>query len=81
MKIIFFKGVCTSTRECISEQICINGVCHPTCQNNNTCPDLQYCENGICAQEIRCHSNNDCDFSKQCTENSFGQVSVCYNFI
>lgn len=68
-------AVCISVRECISEQVCLNGVCQPTCKSNTSCPDFLFCQNGICLQEVRCSSHADCDESEQCILNNLGQVS------
>lgn len=70
-------AVCSTSRECVSEQVCISGLCQPTCKHNQTCPDLQYCLHGICVQEVRCRAHHDCDASQLCRENTRGQVRTC----
>lgn len=68
-------SLCSSTRDCIGDQLCINGLCQPTCRHNATCPDYQYCLNSICVQELKCITNDDCDYNEKCVKNNIGQVS------
>lgn len=76
---MFAAAICLTTRECVSEQVCISSLCQPTCKSNQTCPELQYCHNGICLQEVRCRVHDDCERSELCQENSVGQVRSSTN--
>lgn len=71
-------SLCSSNRECINGQLCLQGVCQPTCNSNTTCPDFQYCLNNICTKEVRCRTDNDCDISENCVQDSYGR-SECKN--
>lgn len=66
--------MCGSTRDCIGDQLCINGLCQPTCKSNSSCPEYQYCHNNICVQELRCTSNDDCLEDERCVKNNIGQA-------
>lgn len=68
-------SLCTSNRDCIGEQLCIKGVCQPTCKSNSSCPDFQYCLNNICTQEVRCRSDDDCEFNENCVIDNFGRAN------
>ena len=70
--------MCTSTRDCIGDQLCIKGLCQPTCKGNSSCPEYQFCLNNICVQELRCLSDYDCDDDERCVKNDVGQVSINY---
>jgi len=69
---------CSSSRECISDQLCIQGVCQPTCRSNDSCPAFQFCQNSICVQEVRCRTDYDCSDIEKCRENAVGQAE-CLN--
>lgn len=69
---------CSSSRECISDQLCIQGVCQPTCRSNDSCPAFQFCQNSICVQEVRCRTDYDCSDTEKCRENAVGQAE-CLN--
>lgn len=69
---------CTSARECISDQLCIQGVCQPTCKSNDSCPAFQFCQNSICVQKVRCRMDYDCGDTEKCRENDVGQAE-CLN--
>lgn len=76
----FFAALCTTTRECIGDQLCIQGVCQPTCKSNTSCPNFQFCLNNICTQELKCLSDNDCNYNEKCIQNTNGQnecVDAC----
>ncbi|XP_026670602.1 neurogenic locus notch homolog protein 2-like, partial [Ceratina calcarata] len=66
--------LCGSTRDCIGDQLCINGLCQPTCKSNSSCPEYQYCHNNICVQELRCLSDDDCSYDERCVKNNIGQA-------
>ncbi|KAJ8890120.1 hypothetical protein PR048_009627 [Dryococelus australis] len=79
-----FAALCSSSRDCIGDQLCIQGVCQPTCKSNDSCPQFQYCQNSICVQEVKCRSDGDCGDSEKCLENSVGQaecVNVCNGLV
>lgn len=77
---IFASGLCKNSRDCLNDQLCIQGTCRITCNSNNTCPDFQFCLNRICSKDIQCVSNDDCADGEQCTigRNGIPQcVDVC----
>lgn len=65
---------CNLARDCVGNELCIGGICQPTCHGNVTCPEYQYCLNNICVQELRCFTNNDCEDTHVCKTNTIGQV-------
>lgn len=67
-------ALCTSTRDCIGDQLCIKGLCQPTCRHNSSCPEYQYCLNNICVQELRCILDEDCARDEKCINNNLGQA-------
>lgn len=67
-------AVCTSSRECIGDQLCIQGRCQPTCKTNTSCPEYQFCQNNICVQELKCYSDDDCNSNEKCLQNTLGQT-------
>lgn len=71
-------SLCSSNRDCVGDQLCLQGICQPTCQSNATCPEFQFCQNNICAQQIKCHSDDDCDVDENCVLDSYGRAE-CRN--
>lgn len=72
--LIIFIGECNLARDCVGNELCIGGICQPTCHGNTSCPEFQYCQNNICTQELRCFTNNDCESTQICKTNTIGQV-------
>lgn len=73
---------CNLARDCVGNELCIGGICQPTCHGNVTCPEYQYCLNNICVQELRCFTNNDCEDTHVCKTNTIGQVITnIHNYI
>lgn len=62
--------ICANSRDCLSDQLCINSVCLPTCKTNTTCPQGQFCQNNICTLEPKCLTDDDCDIDEQCIKDS-----------
>lgn len=74
----FFSGLCKNSRDCLSDQVCIQGTCRITCDYNSTCPDFQFCLNNICSKEMHCISDNDCSDKEKCTIGRSG-IPQCLN--
>lgn len=78
--IIYYHFLCTVecnlARDCVGNELCIGGICQPTCHGNTSCPEFQYCQNNICIQELRCLDNNNCENTQICKTNTIGQVPV-----
>lgn len=66
--------MCTSSRECITDQLCIQGRCQPTCKSNSSCPEFQFCNNNICVQELKCYGDDECNPDEKCLRNAVGQT-------
>lgn len=62
--------ICSSARDCLGDQLCINSICLPTCKSNSTCPADQFCVNNICMHEPKCLSDDDCGINERCAKDS-----------
>lgn len=70
---LIFLALCTSTRDCIGDQLCIQNLCQATCHSNSSCPDFQFCLNSICSREAQCQSDDECLGTHKCIVNGIGQ--------
>lgn len=70
--IFHLSGICKNSRECISDQLCIDGTCRLTCYSNSSCPEFQSCLNRICTKESLCTTNEDCNDDEQCLLGDIG---------
>lgn len=81
LKII--SGLCTSSRDCFDQQLCIDGTCRQTCYKNNTCPSSFYCDkNKMCTKSIKCLNDEDCETDELCSETKNGIsecIKLCHN--
>ena len=58
---------CSSLRDCLEGQACVNDKCVNRCTKNNQCPEFHECRGGVCALAEKCRSNGDCSGAESCT--------------
>lgn len=55
---------CKETADCVSDMLCIDGLCVVGCNNSFECSAGKVCVNGKC--EVGCNAQNPCDTGQTC---------------
>ncbi len=61
-----FLARCSSLRECLENQACVNGVCVAKCRGVEDCPAKSACKGGICVEDEQCSRHRDCGSKEAC---------------